>query len=93
MTNPLFKPLESNKSIENYEARSSPHKGAFTEQARDALARAVDEKRKLVSMDDIMMTIIYREVDVFIRPDSAMRFLPCGVFDYETLRDRLKVNK
>jgi len=85
-----FLPLPPNKAIENYEFQHA-HKaamGAFTDKARDALAKAVEKNKPTVVMDDRTMDIKYYEEYVHV---SAQRVgLPCGNFDRKVLASRLE---
>jgi len=83
----MFRPMDSNKHIEEYSGRASFSKGAFSEEARDALALAVSRKKSTVQMDRYTMAIKYYDNHVAISPtDGSM--LPCGCYNYVDLRNR-----
>jgi hypothetical protein len=86
-----FLPLTSNKTIENYDPRHahSAAKGAFSDEARDALAIAVSKKQRTAIMDKHTMDLKYYPTYVHAVARNANQ-LPCGNFDRETLTRRLE---
>ncbi len=86
-----FLPITSNKSIENYEPRHAHNaaKGAFSDEARDALAKAVSDGKTSVKMDDHTMQI-KRYTDYVHVVSTTPGGLPCGNFDRKTLASRLE---
>ena len=85
-----FLPIPSNKSIENYDPHrnASAAKGAFSDEARDALAKAVEDRKTSVQMDDHVMWIRYY-TDYIHVVSKAPGGLPCGNFDRKVLASRL----
>lgn len=85
-----FNAIPSNKSIENHDPHrnSNAAKGAFTDEARDQLAKAVQEDATTVTMDEHTMEIRYFDTYVAVTAINHER-LPHGTFDLETLRRRV----
>ena len=86
-----FLPIDSNKSIENFQPRYAHNaaKGAFSEEARDALALAVSKKQRTVLMDGNPMTVLYYKDYVHVVASNSAK-LPCGNFDKKILAGRLE---
>jgi hypothetical protein len=86
-----FLPLASNKAIENYEPQHAhkASKGAFSDEARDALATAVKSKKATVVMDNFTMEIKYYPEYVHVIANNSGR-LPCGNFNRDILASRLE---
>lgn len=89
----LFVALEPNKSIENYDPHRQANlaRGAFSDEAREALAIAVKVKATGVNMDGRRMAITYHKEHVYVVAIDGG--LPCGTFSYSTLRQRPWRNK
>jgi len=79
-----------NSSLEFGGERIDRTKGAFSDEARDALALAVSKRKKTVVMDKWTMSITYRDKYVIIK-NIRDNGLPCGNMNIEALLDRLKV--
>lgn len=87
----FFLPIESNKNIENYEPRPAlkAAKGAFSDEARDALAVAVSKHKDTALMDNHTMEIKYYESYVYVVARNTGK-LPAGTFNKELLQKRLE---
>lgn len=88
-SNPMsFVPLEPNATLEHSShERRNLTKGAFSDEARVALAMAVKAHKPQVQMDRHTMNIKYREDHVYV-VSTDRSGLPCGVFNYKGLRDK-----
>ena len=65
------------------------HKGAWSEEARLALAYAVQAEAKSVMMDGKEQGIYYNPDHVHVQP-TRYGYLPQGNFNYDELRARIK---